>query len=342
MVFCPNWVGDVVMATPVFACLRSNYPKARIVGVIRRYAHGVIEDSPWFDSIIDCDDKTLKGFSSLVKVVRSLKPDMAVLMSNSFRCALIAKLGNVKKIYGYKRNCRTFLLSDGPKPIPCENGILPVPMVSYYMELCSFLNLKVPDQTEPKLFFSGQLAQKGENLLKKYNINEDDMVIGLNPGAKFGSSKCWSPENFAKLAELFKEKFECKILLFAGPGEDSIAGSIVKAGKAGVINTGPDKIDLSLLKHMIKRCQLLVTNDTGPRHYAVAFDVPVVVVMGPTDPGYTDANLEKTIVLRKELDCSPCHKPKCPLDHHNCMKMIQPGEVFMESIELLEKFDLRG
>jgi heptosyltransferase-2 len=161
------------------------------------------------------------------------------------------------------------------------------------------------------------------------------MVIGLNPGAKFGSSKCWPPRYFAELAELFKKKWDCKILLFVGPGEDQIAESIVEKSKTNIINTAPDKVDLALLKPLIRRCELLVTNDTGPRHYAVAFDIPVVVIMGPTDPRYTATNLEKTVVLQEELDCSPCHKKKCP-GNHDCMLRISSQAAFEASQRLLE------
>jgi heptosyltransferase-2 len=210
-------------------------------------------------------------------------------------------------------------------------------MVEYYMEICRWLRLKIPEVTKPSLFFSGSLQEKGNQLLDSHGIKTDDMVIGMNPGAKFGSSKCWPAEYFAKLAELFTDQWDCKVLLFAGPGEDEIAQSIVNLSKARIVNTGPDKVDLALLKHLIKRCRLLVTNDTGPRHYAVAFDIPVVVIMGPTDPRYTAANLERTLVLRQELDCSPCHKKKCPLDHE-CMFMIKPEDVLKGSEKLLQKF----
>jgi heptosyltransferase II len=69
----------------------------------------------------------------------------------------------------------------------------------------------------------------------------------------------------------------------------------------------------------------------------VAFGVPVVVIMGPTDPAYTNDHLEKTIVIRKELDCSPCHLETCPRNHE-CMKTITPEEVFDQAITLLEKY----
>ena len=333
---CPNWVGDVVMATPTFDCLRQNFPDARIFGLIRNYAKGVIEDGPWFDEIIGCDDKNIRGFGTLVRTIHDVRPDVAIVLPNSLRAILTVWLAGVKEIYGYRRNGRSVLLSGGPKPISGKDGMLPIPMVEYYMEICRWLHLEIPESIKPTLFLSDSIEERGIQLLESYGIKPADMIIGLNPGAKFGSSKCWPPQYFARLAELLVERWNCKVLLFAGPGEEKIAQSIVKASKAMIINTGPDRVDLSFLKFLIKKCQLLVTNDTGPRHYAVAFDIPVVVIMGPTDPRYTAANLEKTLVLRKELDCSPCHKKKCPYEHA-CMRMIKPEDVFHASEALLEK-----
>jgi len=334
LVCCPNWVGDVVMATPALDCLRQNFPDVRLIGVVRNYVRGVVEDGPWFDRLIGSDDKTIRGFWKLVKTIRGLDADVAIVFPNSMRSALSARLAGINRIYGYCRNYRSLLLTGGPQPVRSANGIVPVPMVDYYMEICRWLNLTPLQPVKPSLFLSDALQEKGNRLLASYGIEPGDMVIGMNPGAKFGSSKCWHPEYFAKLAELFTQKWNCKILLFLGPGEDDIARSIIHGSQASIINTGPDKVDLTLLKPLVKRCALLVTNDTGPRHYAVAFDIPVVVLMGPTDPRYTAANLEKTLVLRKELDCSPCHQKKCPRNHE-CMRMISPEAVFRGSEDLL-------
>jgi heptosyltransferase-2 len=181
---------------------------------------------------------------------------------------------------------------------------------------------------------SEPVKRRAEQLLQRYGIEKHDVVIGLNPGAKFGSSKCWPPEHFARLAEHIEEQWGAKILLFVGPGEESIAQTIIAASKANIINTSPDQIDLSVLKPMIQRCQLLISNDTGPRHYAVALDRPVVCIMGATDPRYTAANLEKTIVIRKDIPCAPCHKKVCPYNHE-CMTSIRPEEVFQAAKKLL-------
>ena len=336
MVFCPSWVGDVVMAIPTLDCIRKNYPDARIIGVIKKYVSPVVMDGPWFNEIIEYSNSTAGMPWQTIRTVRALRPDTAILMQNSIRSALTARLGKCKKIYGYKRDARSFLLNGGPRPIRHGKKILPIPMVDYYLEICRRLGLEIPGTTKSRLFISDSLQQRGDSLIRQYGITEKDRVIGLNPGARFGASKCWPPEYFAELAGLFESRLQSKILLFVGPGEDNIAKKILDKKSAQIINTGPDNVDLALLKPLIKRCQLLITNDTGPRHFAVALDVPVAVIMGPTDPRYTASNLRKTVVLRQELDCSPCHRKSCPTDHR-CMTEITPKMVFDKSKSLLEK-----
>ena len=336
IVVCPNWVGDVVMATPTFDCIRQNLPAARIIGLIRKYAKRVVEDAPWFDDIIEIEDKTIGGIADLVSHLRRLKPDLALILPNSFRSVLIARLGGVRRIYGYRRNGRTALMTGGPAP-PRSNGrVTPRPMVEYYMEICRWMKFDTPSQSKPRLFCSDATLEKGGRLIESYGITSDDMVIGINPGARFGSSKCWPPEHFARLAEMISKQWYCKILLFIGPAEHAIGRKIIELSSADIIDTGADKVDLALLKPLVQRCRLLFTNDTGPRHYAVAYDVPVVVIMGPTDPRYTQVNLDRTIVLRRELPCSPCHHKKCTQDH-DCMRDILPETALQAAAQLLRE-----
>jgi heptosyltransferase-2 len=335
VVCCPNWVGDAVMATPSFECLRAGYAEATMVAWTRPYTRGVVEDSPWFDRIIEGRDKTFRGFWRLVLDLRRLQPEVAVVLPNSIRSALIARLGGARRIYGYRRSGRSLLMSGGPRP-PTEDGrILPVPMVDYYLTICRWLGLTVPTAPRPRLFISEARQHETDRLLARYGITPQTMVIGINPGARFGSSKCWPPEYFARLAEMLSARQSCRILLLSGPGETDLSRRIVQESRAVIIDTGPDHVDLNLLKPLIKRCQLLVTNDTGPRHYAVAFEVPVVVIMGPTDPRYTAANLEKTVVVRQETDCAPCHRKTCH-DDHRCMRLLTPERVMTACEEVLK------
>ncbi len=336
VIYCPTWVGDIVMATPLFDCFRENLPDAKIVGLLSKSAQGIVKDGPWFDDFIDGQNKSWGGFVDTVSQVRRHRPDAAVLLPNSLRSALTVRLGGAKKVYGYRHNLRGALLSGGPEPIRSNHQIVPVPMTQYYLDICRWLGMDVPQSVKPRLFINEKLLERGQSLLRKYGIEERDLVVGLNPGASFGASKCWPAEHFAKLAELCQTQLNAKILLFSGPGEEDIAQAVVTQSRAKIIDTRSDNVDLELLKPLVRRCNLLVTNDTGPRHYAVAFDVPAVVIMGSTDPRYTASNLDKTVVIRKELDCSPCHKKVCPLEHQ-CMTLITPDEVFTAATKLLRE-----
>jgi heptosyltransferase-2 len=330
---CPNWVGDIVMATPVFECLRKNLPQTRIVGVLKKGTLGVVKDSPWFDAFVDANDKTWAGFCQMRSEIRSLSPEAAILLTNSLRSALSIRLSGIRRIYGYQRQGRRVLLTGGPTA--SRNGkVTPIPMGQYYLEICRWLGLDLPPQPRPTLFIGEDLRRRGDSLLARFGIAEEDFLVGLTPGASFGSSKCWPAQYFAELAELCQRHFNAKIILFCGPGEEDIRRAILDQTKADIIDAQAGGINLETLKPLVKRCNLFITNDTGPRHYAVAFDIPIVVLIGPTDPRYTDANMARTIVVRKELDCSPCHKKVCPRQHE-CMREIRPAEVFAAAERLL-------
>jgi heptosyltransferase-2 len=331
---CPNWVGDIVMATPVFECLRRNLPNARILGLLKGPAQKILRDSPWFDGFIDGNDKSWAGFTKMRSQLREARPDAAILLSNSVRSALTLRLAGVRTLYGYRREWRTALLAGGPAVRRDGGRIVPIPMIDYYLEICRWLGLEVPDDAKPRLFYSDSVGRQALAILAKHGVGETDFVVGLNPGASFGSSKCWPPEYFAELAELCERNLAARVVLLSGPGEEAIVQAILDRTRANAIDLRSEKIDLERLKPVVDRCNLMITNDTGPRHYAVAFDVPVVVVMGPTDPRYTEANTDRTVVVRRELACSPCHLKVCPRQHE-CMREIKPAEVFSAAETLL-------
>ena len=328
----PNWVGDVVMATPAFRCIRESFPAAKITVALKPYVIKLIEGSPWFDKIILLDKNT-PSFA-VIKQIRSDKYDLGFLLPNSFSSALAFWLGGVKRRVGYKRDARSWLLTDGV-PRPSENGrFLPTYMGDYYLRLCAEAGCK-PRSKELELFVSSQAQQRVEEIFQKHHFNNGHPLILINPGAAYGSSKCWTAEGFAGTADLIRENVECDVAVTCAPHEQKLAADIVSKARSKVINLAGDVGSLDVLKALVKRSALLITVDSGPRHIAVAFKRPVITLMGPNDPRYTASPAEIGQVIRADVDCLACHLKTCPKDHR-CMTQIKPERVARAGLEMLK------
>jgi len=334
VVRAPNWVGDVVMATPAFRALRENYPDAHLAIALRPYVQPVLAGCPWFDQVIATDDRGPGNFWALVRALRAGRFDLAVILPNSFRTALEAWLGRVGYRIGYARRRRSILLSAPVAPPRDARGrFVPCNMVDYYLTLCQHLGCAGISRRE-ELFITPECRQRADALLAKHEVGPDTRLVGLNPGGAFGSSKLWPAERFVVVADALAERPDTRIILFGSPAERPILQKIAEAMKHQPILPEPGELDLDVLKPLMRRCSLLVTNDTGARHYAVAFGVPVVTIMGSTSPRYTDVNMEKQIVVRVDVDCGPCQKKVCTTDHR-CMTRITPDMVLAAAEKLL-------
>lgn len=350
LVRAPNWVGDVVMATASFRCIRENFKDSQITLLIKRNLQDIIKGSEWFDESITIEPdqrRDTQGFTipflkhitritnflSLISRLRRGRYEACILFPNSFSSALIAWLSGVKIRVGYKRDARSFLLTHGLERRYDNGKFCPTYMADYYLRLCTHVGCKIHAK-ELELFISKADEERANYLFRKYHIGKKPFVL-INPGASYGSSKRWYPKEFARSADLLKEKMDCDIVLVCGPGETRLTDEIERFSEKGVINLSGDMVPLDILKVFVKRCLLLITVDSGPRHFAVALRRPVVVLMGPTDPRYTETEREIGEVIRAEADCSPCHLKSCPTDHR-CMLQISPEKVVRTCMHILE------
>ena len=157
-------------------------------------------------------------------------------------------------------------------------------------------------------------------------------ILGINPGASYGDAKRWYPEEFANVAVELSDRYDITIL--GSPDEKEISMSIEKLlVKKNVKNYQnlAGKTNISELIHLISTFDLFITGDSGPMHIAACFKIPTVSIFGPTKDNETSQwDNEKNIILKKNLDCQPCMKKKCPLRHHNCMKLIKAEDVLNE------------
>ena len=339
----PSWVGDFVMATPTLRALRRRYPEASIMFCGRPVLDDLIAGSGWNDDLVHWEPKREHGrgreLFALAADLRRRRFDWAALLTNSFRSALLARLAGVRRRIGYDRDGRGWLLTDR-LPVTRVNGAIAVTrMVDYYGKLAEHLGCDPPGD-ELELFTDAGDDAAVERRLSEAGLGGRRPLVVISPGASFGSSKLWLPERFAELADRLIETHGAGVVISCAPGEEAIARRIagLVRGEAAVFDE--PVTTLGEFKSLIRRCDLLINNDTGPRHIAKAFKVAVVTIFGPTHPGWTDTEYPRERKVSVSVDCGPCQKKVCPLDPPQelcCMTGVTVEMVAAAADELLAR-----
>lgn len=338
-VFLPNWIGDVVMATPAIRALRGHFAGAEIIGVCKPYVADVVAGSPWFDRLAFLDSKGPRAnrWPSLSWNLRRESLDVAVLFPNSFRSGLVAWLASTRRIVGFRRYGRGWMLTDSLDPVRDDMGRLkPSPIIDDYNRLAIAAGTPDPGH-RMELYTTDKDEAAADDVDRVLGINRTRETICLNPGAAFGAAKHWPVESFATLAQEIVDRRGSQIVVLCGPTERAMARGIAKlAARPGVASLADSPLSLGLTKALIKRSSALVTTDSGPRHFAAAFDRPVVSLFGPTHIEWTDTFYSREIHLQKKVPCGPCQKRVCPTDHR-CMTTLEASEVFDALCDVLTR-----
>ena len=347
LVFCPNLVGDTAMATPAFRAIRRGYPAARIVAVIKPKIAATLDGGPWFDDRIGFDPKSKRAEERSLAVLARLRrerPEVAVLFPNSTRSALMALGSGAKRRVGYARGGRSWLLTDRLEPIRDDRGhFKPAPIVDAYRRLAHALGC--PDDG-PRLDLYTTAADElaADRAWADLGLPPGRPVVVFNTGGAFGPAKTWPEEHFAALARrLLDEADVGGVLVACGPGERDAARAIVRlADRPEVVSLADQPMSLGLTKACVRRAALLVTTDSGPRHFGVGFDVPTLGLFGPTHIAWTLTHHDRSLHLHHPVPCGPCQRPTCPEGHHRCLRDLRPDAVFESARRLLLGREPRG
>jgi heptosyltransferase II len=164
-------------------------------------------------------------------------------------------------------------------------------------------------------------------------------IVCLNPGGAFGAAKHWPVESFAALARRIADELGRTVLVLCGPAERDDALEIVRqAGRPHVVSLADVPPSLGLTKAAVRQAELLVTTDSGPRHFAPPFGVPVVTLFGPTHIAWSETYYEKALHVQHPVDCGPCQQRVCPLKHHCCMKELTVERVYEAVASMLARY----
>jgi heptosyltransferase-2 len=346
-IYLPGWVGDAVMATPCLRAMRHHYRSAQITAIVKPYVAGVLEGGNWFDRLLVLPARHWdRGVLAAARHLRRWHCDLALLLSNSFRAALTVWLGRCRRRVGYARHGRSLLLTDAVPPVTDRAGrLVPSPILDAYNLLAEWLGCPAPGH-RLQLFTTPTDEAAADRVWQLSGLEYFQEVVCLNPGAAFGRAKHWPTDYFATLARELAQQRGSGILVLGGPGELEMGREIAtKARHSSVLALAdylaPGRADgpplsLGLAKACVARCDLLVTTDSGPRHFAAAFDRPVITLFGPTHIAWTETYHPRAIHLQKQVPCGPCQKRVCPLDHR-CMTQLTPREVFETAVTLLDQ-----
>ena len=301
---------------------------------------------PAIDELLVYDDKGRhEGWSgkwTLARELRRARFDLAVLFQNAFEAALLAFAAGVPRRYGYATDGRSVFLTE-PVAVPDRNA--PVHQVEYYWNLLKPMGL-TGDPSVPELCLARDETQAMAVRLEQAGVGENDTVIGLNPGSTYGGAKRWLPERFAEVTNRLCQTLaqsqgkRVSAMILGAKGEEQLGREIARRlSLPSVVLSGATTI--RELMAAIKRCAVLLTNDTGPMHIASALRVPVVAIFGPTDWRTTSPYGTEQAIVRQPVECAPCLLRECPIDHR-CMTRVSSDQVYEAAVKRLTGLGAKG
>jgi heptosyltransferase II len=324
LIVAPAWVGDCVMTHGLLMLLKAQYPAAIIDVFASSGVAAVYRRMPEISSIIDNPFAhgalRFKARRACGKALAANHYDLAIVLPNSFKSALVPWFANIKNSRGFRGEKRGWILQD------CRNlDEIALPTMAARFAALAFAtgentsNYTIPN---PHLHIANHAVSP---ILARLAINLDSPVIALCPGAEYGPAKRWPAAHFAQLAKLQAARGH-KVWIFGGKNDRAIGDEINQLSGGICCNLAgetslDDAIDLlSCVSHVI-------TNDSGLMHVACALNVPVSALYGSSSPRFTPPLSPTAQVLSLNLLCSPCFKRECPLGHFDCLNKLDAATV---------------
>jgi len=264
--------------------------------------------------------RTCLEFFKFTSKIRDCNFDLIIDLQGLLRSGLITFLSGAKNRIGLsdaREGSRLFL-----------NHVVNVPdkkmhAVDRYLLVCNEVGVSNQKPVKFSIFIKEEIDRKVEKLFSEYDVNEDDILVAVNPNSRW-QSKCWSPDRFARLSDKLIDKYDVKIIMIGAAGDREYVEKIV-----GMMKNTPlvlvGKTTLLELASVLKKTDIMITNDSGPMHMSVAVGTPTIALFGPTDPIMTGPYGKNSEVLFERIECQPCFKRNCSI--RECMDLIDVEDV---------------
>ena len=333
LIWLPSPLGDAIMATPALRGFRSLFPDASITFLAPEFTQQVLSPNSFCDDWIDLE----KSFRENLRQIKTGNFDTAIILKNSFGSALALWLAGINRRIGYARDGRSLLLTDRITPERTERGrFQPLAMIDYYLKIAKHLGGRT-DNKKTELSVRGEDTEAVLEMLPQLKSLTGPLVI-IVPGGAFGPSKLWPIQRYVELADKLYDVYDATIILSVAPVKEEvlIAESICHQANSEPVNLGMTCLNGGQLKALYSLADLVITNDTGPRHIAIALDKDIITLFGPNNPQWTQTAHEKEIQIIGQAPCVPCDKPVCKQNRHLCMESITVDQIFETARKILE------
>jgi len=323
LVVSPSWVGDTMLAQPMFARLKQRHPGCQIDVFAPPWTAALLRQMPEVHTVIinpfPHGALQIGGRMGIGRQLRAARYDEAIVLPNSFKSALTPFFAGIPHRTGFQGEMRYGLLTDKRK---LDKHKLPL-MVERFAQLAEppFHPVQHPIP-RPHLQVSTEQRQP---VLQRLNLTLDKQVAIFCPGAEYGPAKRWPISYFAELAQRLEARGYA-VWLVGSPKDKEIGDKIIALGNPHCRNLCGDT-DLADAIALLSCAALVVSNDSGLMHLAAALDRPMLALFGSSSPQFTPPLSDKAQVLKLDLPCSPCFKRECPLGHFNCMMQLTPQKV---------------
>jgi lipopolysaccharide heptosyltransferase II len=308
-------VGDMVLSTPVFRALKTEYPDAKITVLASENNHDILQNNPNVDEVL-----IYKGMRSFMSEVHKKNFDMAIdlFLTHDLKQPFMTYISGAKYRLGFEDSGREiFFNMRSPSTLPQKR------MVEHLSDLAVAAGAETVD-SEPEIFLSEEEKKWALSLLSDMGL-EESLIIAVHPGAFYPSQR-WPAERFGESARQIIEHCRTAIFIFGGKNERHLLEKIRNiAGDRSHIFCG---LPLRQFMALLNCCSLLICNNSGPLHIASALRIPTVSMTGPTVVPLWLPPSENHIAVNKELQCSPCNRADCR--DHSCMEQISVKEVMSE------------
>jgi len=347
----PNWIGDAVMCLPALRALRRALPDAELVLVARPWVLDLFPAQELRCRMVRYDargaHRGVAGRWRIASALRREKFHAAILLQNAFDAALLAALAGIPIRAGYARHGRRLLLTH-PVEAP-RRGETPLQEAHYYLELLRRLGLIAEYSEVREILLPAPVGERDRARARLAELwksgvaeslperaIEGRRVVGISPGAAFGTAKRWHAARFAELARRLSRELGAVAVFFGSQEEAPLAESLLpEAGEFAVSLAG--KTSLADFLSVIPGCDLYITNDTGAMHVAAALGVPTLAIFGATDERATRPLGPRVELVVGQAECRPCLLRRCPMTEHYCMDSVSVEEVFEAARSLLER-----